>query len=298
VSELISGSQIDAWNRCQRKYHYAHDRKIAPRETSWPLAIGRAGHGVLASYYGALAAGLSHPEAVETAEGAASFKAAVLGHDEKALGHVMPLIRYAWAHWAEDAHRWQVLEVELERRIDRGDWTYIFTLDALVETRAPMPKSEIPVGSTVAVDHRFLASFYTREMASHDPQLARYALGLRQSLGRPVVHTIRNMINSQPGGAVQRSSRVKRVEVTLTQRRIEIVNGGTERTAQEIVAWRSLSMEARGILARRTEIPGDRYPSCATCEFFKLCRAEGWGEDTTELVAAEYGPTDYGNWEA
>lgn len=290
MAELISGSQLDAWNRCQRLYHYAHDRRIAPIETSWPLALGRAGHSVLAAYYSTLQLGATHAEAVEEAEGNAAWRAEVLGQDQKALGYVMPRVRSYLAAYLADASRWQVLEVEREYRVERAGWTYIMTIDLVVAPSAG--------GQLVAVDHRFLMSFYTVAMARHDPQLPRYALAIEQATGSPVPTAVRNMISTHPNAmtSANQAARTKRVPVDLTPRRLEIVNIATERTAQEILAWRQLPMSSRAQLARRTEIPGDRYPSCQTCEFFTLCTAEGWGEDATDLEAREYGPSDYGGW--
>lgn len=291
MTELISGSQLDAWSRCQRLYYYSHDRRIAPKETGWPLALGRAGHSVLAAYYAELATGRGHAAAMEEAEGLAAWRMDVLGQDPKALGYIMPMVRYHWAAHATDVAAWEIIEVEAEYRVPRAGWTYVATIDLIVRDRTTR--------QLVVVDHRFLTSFYTRAMARHDPQMARYALAVRQALGEPVTLVIRNMISTEPLAAAAKANRgrTKRIPVELTQRRIEIVAGEAERTAHEILAWRQLPMASRGQLARRTVIVGDRYPSCATCEFVKLCQAEAWGEDTTQLEAAEYGPSDYGTWE-
>lgn len=291
MTPLISGSMIDHWRRCQRQYHYAHDRKIAPKETAWPLALGRAGHGVLASYYGQLQLGETHAAAVSEAVSMAGFRADVLGHDQKALGYVLPLIEYYWATHAEDWRKWEILGVEMEMRVERAGWTFIGTVDLLVR--------EKDTAALAAVDHRFLTEFYTAAMARLDPQGPRYAIAARAA-GWQVTRMIRNMVNTTPLSALAKvnKGRTKRVLLDLTQRRIEIVNAETERTAQQIVAWQTLPLESRAQLATRTVIPGARYPSCSTCPFLDLCTVESWGEDASELLAAKYGPTDYGNWEA
>jgi hypothetical protein len=295
VTELISGSMIDHWRRCQRQYHYAHDRKIAPRELPWPIALGRAGHGVLASYYSSLQGGAGHLEARQEALDMAGFRADILGHDQKALAIALPLVDYYWAVHAADAVRWEVLAVEHEVRVERGDWIFVATLDLAVREREPF-------GRVLVVDHRFLTEFYTYAMARLDPQLPRYVVALRQS-GHPADDAVRNMISTKPVGASTAKAdrgKVRRVPLEVTQRRLEIVNAETERTAREILAWRAIPEAARPSLAARTVLPGERWPSCKTCPFLDLCTAEAWGEteQAAELVATKYGPTDYGNWEA
>ncbi|HEU4347595.1 MAG TPA: PD-(D/E)XK nuclease family protein [Actinoplanes sp.] len=294
MSELISGSMIDHWLRCQRLYHYQHDRMIAPKETDWPLAVGRAGHGVLSAYYEALAISGNHREAREAALEMAGWRADVLGHDQKALAYVLPLIEYYWAVNAEDVLRWRIVEVEAEHRAPRAGWTLVGTSDLVVV--------DLATGDRVVIDHRFLMEFYTRAQARLDPQPVRYALLLRAA-GQPVTHILRNMISTKPVSALPnaaKSERVKRIPLELTERRAETVNRETERAAQQIVAWRSLPIEVRRATAARTVIPGVRYPSCKTCPYAELCEAEAWGEDETaaQIQATKFGPTDYGYQEA
>lgn len=293
MSELISGSMIDHWNRCNRLYHYQHDRLIAPLDTDWPLALGRAGHGVLASYYSALQLGADHGAARDEAVSMAGWRAEVLGHDPKALGHILPLIEWYWAAHAGDAAAWEVLGVELQQRVPRDGWTYVATVDLLVR--------ELSTGQIVAIDHRFLATFYTRAQARLDPQGPRYVSALRAN-GYEVTRFVRNLVGTQPVAASKRgqAERVKRIPLDFTARRLEIVARETGTAAQQILAWRQLPLEVRPQLAGRTVIPGDRYPSCKTCPFVELCEAEAWGEDdrAAELQATKFGPTDYSYAEA
>lgn len=294
MTELISGSMIDHWNRCQRLYFYSHDRLIAPLDTGWPLALGRAGHGVLASYYAALLGGAEHGAAREEAVSMAGWRAEVLGHDPKALGTVLPLIEWYWAAYAADATTWEVVGVELQVRAPMAGWTYVATVDLLVRDRV--------TEELIAVDHRFLVSFYTRAQARLDPQGPRYVTALRAN-GYEVTRFLRNLVGTQPVAASKRgqAERVKRIDLDFTARRLEIVGRETNTAAQQILAWRQLPVEVRPQLARRTVIPGDRYPSCKTCPFVELCEAEAWGEDdrAAELVATKFGPTDYSySWEA
>ena len=288
VTELISGSMIDTWRRCVRLYNYQYDRQIAPRETDWPLALGRAGHGVLASYYSSLQLGADHGAARDEAVSMAGWRAEVLGHDPKALGHILPLIEWYWAEHAGDASVWEVLGVELQVRVPQAGWEYVATVDLLVRDRR--------TGELIAVDHRFLVSFYTRAQARLDPQGARYVNALRAT-GHDLTRFTRNLIGTQPVAAAKRgqADRTKRIPLDFTARRLEIVQRETAGAAQQILAWRQIPVELRPQLAGRTVIPGDRYPSCKTCPFAELCEAEAWGEDdrAAELVATKFGPTDY-----
>lgn len=288
MSEPISGTQLDHWRRCNRLYHYAHDRKIMPRELPWPLAVGRAGHEILAYYYQARQAGSPHEEAQQESRSWTSYGIDVLGHDPKVTGFALAVAGYYWATIGADPG-WVYVAVEQEVRNERAGWTFVMTADLLA---APAAGGDLEVW-----DHRFLYDPYPAAMVRADPQLPRYAAAVGPAMGTTVTRVVRNMISTAPIAALAKANRgrVRRVGVDLTPERMLTVQVETDRTAAEIVAWRGLDPAIRSQLAVRTFIPGERYPSCSTCSFFKLCTAEAWGEaGAAELQAKEYVPSDYG----
>lgn len=287
MTELISGSQLDAWRRCNRLYHYAYDLQIAPIETPWPLAVGKAGHEMAATYYAARQLGAGHAEAAEQVQEQVSFNADILQKDPKVLHFALRTVGYYWAAIGAGQEALSIVDVEWPVQQERAGWTYAATLDLLVRTDG---------GELQVWDHRFLYDPYGPDMARLDSQLPRYVAAAMQATGEIITAGVRNMVSTAPMAALAKANRgrVKRIRVDFTPERLMIVGQETDRTAQQILAWRSLPLEMRGQLAGRTVIPGERYPACKTCPFFKLCIADGWGEDTTKMRAEQFGPSDYG----
>jgi PD-(D/E)XK nuclease superfamily protein len=286
MTEIVSGTQLDHWNRCQRLYYYAHDLQIAPIEVPWPLAVGKAGHVMLATYYNARQLGADHATAAEMVREQVSFEADIMQRDPKVLGFALRCVGYYWAKvGAEDGLL--IVGVEWPARQERDGWIYAATLDLLVRSAT--------TGELEVWDHRFLYDPYGPEMARLDSQLPRYITAASAVSGEIVRTGVRNMTSTAPEKELAKANRgrVRRVQVDTTPTRLMIVGSETDRTARQILAWRQLPLEVRA-QATRTVIPGERYPACKTCSFFNLCVADGWGEDTSKLRAEKFGPSDYG----
>jgi len=290
--ELISGSQLDDWRRCPRRYYYAHDLHIMPAETDWPLAVGTAGHSVLATYFAGLQLGMSHQEAAQDARSTAAWRADVLEPaSAKAILYALSLAERYWATYASDPSTFTVLAVEHPVRWPRGGWTFAGTIDLLVQREGGGGIPEV-------WDHRFLYDPYPAEQARLDPSLVRYALAYGAMMRRPIDVAARNMVSTAPEAALAKANRgrVKRVQTDITDARRQLVTREMDRTALEILAFRAQAPEYRPVAAVRTVIAGERYPACVTCPFVKLCTLEAWGEreKAAELKAEKFVPSDYG----
>ena len=287
MTEIISGTQLDHWRRCQRLYHYAHDLQLAPLEVPWPIAVGKAGHGMLATYYAGRQLGADHATAEAQVREQVGFEADILQRNPKVLGFALRSVGYYWASIGAGQESLSIVDVEMPVRQARDGWTYAATLDLLIRTAA---------GELEVWDHRFLYDPYTAAMARLDSQLPRYVTAASAATGELIGAGVRNMVSTAPEKELAKANRgrVKRIRVDITPTRQVIVGMETDRTAHQILAWRQLPLEVRAGAAVRTVIPGERYPACKTCPFFELCIADGWGEDTSTLRAEKFGPSDYG----
>jgi hypothetical protein len=281
----VSGSAIDAYSRCLRKYFYAHDLGLERAVTSESIALGRAGHALLMPYYRALHAGADHPQAMAMAEAAARFGDLELDTDSRnppPVARALDLVRLYWAVHASDAVLFEVLEVEVAHRVDMGGWTYAWTTDLLLADRQ--------TGELVLLDHRFLGDPYDPHLLYIDPQLPRYAIGYAAA-GRRIGLAWRNQIITHKGWYKSEPlRRIRREPVDVSPARLERARVELLLGAQRVLAWRELPVEVRRQTATRSWDP----LSCRYCPFRKPCAVEARGEDATEILETEFRKSSYG----
>jgi PD-(D/E)XK nuclease superfamily protein len=272
---ILSGSELDTFQRCRQLHYYRFGLRLEPREQSKALVVGKAGHVLLMTYYRARQSGASHEEAMHQTEGMAGWELSVVNNIRPDLAELaMFVVRAYWAF--HPRNEWQVIAVEHEVEATFAGQRMKGTIDLIAAEN----------GRTVVVDHRFLGRFYDEELAVIDPQLPRYVIMLNAAV---TVHgAYRNMISTaSPNSRVQR---VSRLPVPITEARLDTVQMDTERTVGELVAWKNLPLEYRALHSPRTFNPA----VCRFCEFRVPCALSAQGLDEEPVLDQQFTHSEYG----
>lgn len=279
--DVASGSQLDSFLQCRRKYYYGYDLNLEPPSKGRAITLGTAGHALLGAYYRALMSGAGHREAVDSAQGLASWTLEVeLGIDSTTAGQALQLCTLYWAAYADDLRWLRVRAVEQEFQSVLDGVPYAATVDLVVD--------DIRSGETQVWDHRFLGSFYDEHLLVIDPQLPRYVLLLRAA-GIPVTGAVRNMVRTANRKTHTPEMLLRRIPVPITEERLATAEQERDSVLREWKAWRANPLWLRKQLARRTF-----SRSCDYCYYRKPCAMDADGQDSSVELETAFVPRTYG----
>lgn len=169
---IMSNSEVEAFQKCQRKHWYGYGLNLSPREKNLPLRAGILGHSVLEKYYKAKRAELTHDECVH--EGLSVLAAYMLHPDVEVYSIVLKrFLEYA-EHYRHEPFR--VIDVEGVYTMPLGNGIeYALTLDLLVEYTSGQYK-----GQQVLIDHKWTSDFWSENAVNMLPQIPKYIYTLRK----------------------------------------------------------------------------------------------------------------------
>lgn len=256
---LISYSEADSFNQCEKKHEFAHEDKLTAITHSDGLTLGTTGHLFFEVFFKAILAGNTDEEA--KMEATSKIAAEPMG--AKALNLVLPWVDGIWPTLG-----WKIVSVEQEYRVTISPTlVYPMKADLLVQWN----------GELVLVDHKFLYDPYSREVIDILPQMPLY-IGAMRSHGLNVRYGLYNILRTRntkidvytmepckPSPARVKQAMLEQIE---TMKRIENGVPFRVRTANKM--------------------------NCGNCQFNALCGAELRGEDTTLLRANFFKHNDYG----
>jgi hypothetical protein len=278
---IISNSEVETFQKCQRKHWYAYGLNLAPREKALPLRSGILGHSVLEKYYRAKRAELSHDECVQ--EGLSVLAAYMLHPDVEVYSIVLKrFLEYA-EHYKHEPFR--VLDVEgiYTMPLDNGI-EYALTLDLLVEYISGQYK-----GQQVLIDHKWTSDFWSADAVDMLPQIPKYLHTLRR-LGSTADFGIVNQIRYRKMKDGYDSDRIfRRSHVKPTKERIANIVRIHEKVTH-IIRQRKIfpdlwEMEAVQTIYRQ---------QCDNCFFRTPCQIELDGRDASRTFAAMFEQNTYG----
>ena len=260
---LISHSEVDAFEQCEKKHYYGHELKLTKPHHGDGLNRGNAGHKYLEVWAKAM---LEEGYTSEMAQIKALQETAHMPNAVDALQLVIPWVKDIWPTLG-----WKIIAVEGEYRVTITETlVFPFKFDLLVEIK----------GEIVVVDHKFLYDLYTQEMIDIFPQPVKYMAGLR-SHGIDVKYAIYNMF------------RTRKTEIDKYKQLETRPNAFRIKTAMQEQVEGMKRIEAKNPIPLRTA----NKMNCGNCQFAPLCAAELRGENTQLMrdnfyVHNTYGYTD------
>jgi CRISPR/Cas system-associated exonuclease Cas4 (RecB family) len=256
---LISYSEADSFNQCEKKHEYAHEDKLTAITHSDGLTLGTTGHLFFEVFFKAILNGASDFEAKEEATHAIAGEA--LG--AKALNLLLPWVDGIWPTLG-----WKIVAVEQEYRVTISDTlVYPMKMDLLVQLN----------GELVLVDHKFLYDPYSREVIDILPQMPLY-IGALRSHGINVKYGLYNIIRT----------RNTKIDLYTTEVLKPTATRVKQAMAEQIETMKRIE---QGVSFR---VRTANKMNCGNCQFNSLCATELRGEDTTLLRTHYFKPNTYG----
>lgn len=266
----ISGSMVNNYMECQKKFELAHvDKLMGANGSGKALEKGKTGHRILEVW------GKEHMKGTPTDDALGLALTEGSKYNMIFAMEVFPMI----AHWVKEVFPtlgWKILEVEktyyakVGNAKDGRPLVFPFTVDLLVEAE----------GKIVIVDHKFQADPFEDEMIELMPQLKKYIVGLR-SQKINVHHGIYNTFRT-------RSMKAGPAERNVPQKDVPRIPQLKEAMKTQIVMMHKIA-EHEGEYLRVLN-----KNICTYCPFKKICLIETNGEDASLVRQYDYVKTDYG----
>ena len=286
---IISQSEVDAFLSCRRKHYYAHGEKIAPIQSSAALNRGTIGHDALDAYFTARKEGKSHNDCAQA--GIDRLNSHFSTENIKVLTELTPILTYWFSNAAQElTGHWEILEVEKEYRLEvpggqvNGDTLiFPFKIDLLIKDKHS--------GKKYIVDNKFIQDFYSNDLISVLPQLAKY-VGAMRMMGHNVSGAFYNMIRTRPMKSGSLNDKVRIVDANLNDEKIKEYLREQFSAMRQIKHLKDLDGDTwRDKYALRT---ANQF-NCRACPFLDLCTIDLTGAHGRDLhVKSFYKDNDYG----
>lgn len=269
---LISHSEVDGFNQCERKHHYAHEVKLEPKKRGAALGKGSAGHLFLETFLQAIKDGVSQADAIE--------KALNKTAGEQFAADILPIVMY-WAQEVWPTLGWKIIAVEYEFEpigVAEG-----LAFPGKIDLIAEVYDKQIGQWVVMVIDHKFLYDPYEQEVFDLLPQIPKY-IGVLRTKGIPVKAGMFNVLRTRD--LKNPRDRYKQFIVRpnnqiIKQHMIEQVEGMKRIKANS---------ENPNFVPMRTV----NKINCTNCGFRELCLRDARGEDTQLLLRAEFQTNTYG----
>jgi hypothetical protein len=275
---VLSHSEADAFELCERRHYYAFGEKLARKTVSKSLQRGILGHEVLHTYFRVY-------QETNSLKAAAAASDRLLGsmlfEDEKrdtAL-ELKPLLDYFFSVFEDKFAGWQIQGVEEVNRLAFPDFQFVFQVDLRYKEG----------GFEYILDWKFTYDFYSGDMQSLLPQVPRYtgalrALGKNIRSGRYGFIRYRNLKSTDP------YDKFGIIPMDLSKARIESAFRDLILTQKKIAAKKAMPLSEWKDNVSRTA----NQLVCKSCSFASLCVAEANGSDGKVIRATYYKPSEYG----
>lgn len=268
--KTVSHSEVDSFLLCQRKHWYGYHRGLDRKQSSDSLVRGTTGHSMLETYYSEILKGTNKTEAHFAAVGVLMS----LDIDTTIRTELMLLLNVLHQHDPFDDYEILAVEKEFVLNVD-DEFEYPFVVDMLVRDKH---------GRIAAVDHKFVASFYSSRDIDMMSQLPKY-IGALRAKGMPVDYAIYNMLrHSQaktwsPDNQHDTDKLLQVLTFEPNDHRIQTTFREQVETSRQILAL------------EHTEDGPPRVQNklvCNSCPFLSLCVAELNGYNSELIVRSEY----------
>lgn len=200
-TRLISGSEVKAYQSCQKKWWYEYRLKVIPKKLSDGLFKGIVGHDALSAYYRAIMEGKSLDEArmmmnlriseeyskntLLMTQGLVHPR--IMAERVKLIGKISAILDEYLKEYAEsDFANYEVVEVE---HMHVSDNFMAMRLDLLLRSRLN--------GKLVLMDHKFVGEFYSEAQLIANSQLPLYMRVVIGGREEEISHGILNEIKTR-----------------------------------------------------------------------------------------------------
>jgi PD-(D/E)XK nuclease superfamily protein len=210
-TRLISGSEVKAYQNCQKKWWYEYRLGVIPKKLSDGLFKGIVGHDALSGYYRALMDGKSLDDARMLMNMRISDEYAkntrlmmeglvhpkTMADRTKLISAIARILdNYVTEHGVRDHETYEVVEVE---HMHVSDNFMAMRLDLLLRLRSN--------GKLVLMDHKFVGEFYGDAQLQANSQLPLYMRivigGREEELSHGILNEIKTVKSRSGSGEME-----------------------------------------------------------------------------------------------
>lgn len=280
---LLSHSEAESFNMCERRHYYAFGERIQKRKLSTSLQRGNYGHSYMEVFFKALQQGNTWDYAL--AEVAAKYQSDLVENISDpdfclVLQKLMPRVIGFLNHYRDRILRWKIVAVEQEFRLPIGDEdTYPFKIDLVMEENAQVK----------IVDWKFTYDFYLPDVVKLLPQIPKY-IGALRSMGYSVSDGYYGFIRYRDLKEEDPKKIFDLHPVGATKSRILRSFHDYVVTLEQVRNMRKLPLEKWELSVRRAA----NNMICKNCGYLFLCQAELNGSDGKMIRRQDFVPNTYG----
>lgn len=277
--QIISNSEITSYNLCKRQWYYSYVLEIGPKMLPLAMYRGVIGHAALEPYYLLMKDGASIEECKAAAKDVLRKEAMRISTEcpteFERIGIVAELTRIIDAYaefYRKEPFKVIAVESVYSTPIVPDELSFGMVLDLLVEMTAGEFR-----GDFIVIDTKFVYNFKSIDELELDAQLPKYIKTVRDN-GILVSKGIFNQIRYRELNNPKPDQVFRRTPARINKAATDIIWAEQRDAAVEI--------SSNPAPPRRTLSPF----ICKGCLYKKLCRADMLGQDTTNMIAAEFMP--------
>ncbi len=286
MSIIISGSEGETFNTCERSHYYKFALGLEPKRFSHFIRIGVVGHKVLETYYRCAMETNNDRKAMYLAavDELANFISRAQDEEEHDVIDIVSSRINQYMSFYKDT--WRVLDVEGKYFMPiTENINYGMTLDLLVEeTSGPYR------GQAIVIDHKFCYNFFSPEELSMNAQMPRYISTLKH-LGFDVRRGILNQVRYR-ADIKDPTKFFKRAYIKPSEHRLEAIMEEQRRVSETIHERVSLPVSVYRDISKRSM----SRRNCGSCHFRLPCSLEldGKDMDASRVLSLDYVENSYG----
>jgi hypothetical protein len=281
TNDTISNTEVTAFNTCEKMHQYAYDLNIQPRDPKDYIYRGEIGHAALDAYYYEMQEG----SALKTCLNAglqviAEEMLRVALEEPEALDKIAlltdltKLIREYSDFYSKEPFKVLAVEEEYRALLYPGK-DYMMRLDLLVEYTSGEFRGDI-----VLMDHKFSYNFKTVTELELDGQLPKFIKTLKANN-----YTISKGFFNQLRYRKDAKEKFQRTRVPTNSTAMENIWNEQKKAAKRIADRDPFDSRQDPLRVMNPFI-------CKNCWYATLCKAELNGEDTTQMVQANFKQRD------
>lgn len=286
MAMLVSNSEAECYNLCERKYYYSFSLGLQPVEQKEAISYGTCGHRVIQEYYRAKMVGLPHRECIVA--GMDFITDLMANNQDEYASKVRSMVTKRFLQYAEHFENdpWRVIDVEGIYTVPLYNGTdYVLTLDLLVEVLSGPFK-----GEQLVIDHKWVYNFMADDEMRMLPQPPKYIWALRKlggNVNRALINQIRwRQITDDTPDKIFRRKWYDKPQVFLDNVMKEQI-----KAANDIRTFKEDPIDVQRATAKRNM----SRMSCRDCAFKGPCAEELEEKDPTMTLRTMFKPnTSYG----
>lgn len=277
---IISNSDIDQFQQCERKFYYSRVLELIPLELPMPMQIGTFGHTMMEEFFKVILAGGSYEDASLSAG-----QCLIDVIDNPMMGKVYRHVLAFGAYFLNQP--WKVVALEEKGSFPvTDDLEFGFTPDLIIEfTEGPLK------GQQAVLDYKFTGQYWNDRELNMSQQIPKYIIYKNERDGTKIHRGAVVMLNTRAGVDKTGNDLFIIKWLPITKAKLATIKHENEVMMKRIEPYFSAELGD----VEQEVIRTVNKNTCKMCWFADdLCPMDLNGQDTKRVIARNYKKNDYG----